>query len=352
MRLPNIDYTCAIVQPFRTILMTQENRCFMVRMKQINTEEHERKYLSKKEVVGVGWPDLSGLSHEEIQKKFGRYPVHFRSISEGDIILVPRGSCVLLAKATGEFIADNEPEASELWVRNQQKVKFLREDGKIKYILRADLSLRLQRRLKVPRTVLNITDSDLKEEVSKLWEGKPLKARNYETDREREADFKEQLLKRLRGEEGGLQLKAGGVGLEDLVKKLLELEGYKIEGTSKRTFPGTADADVVGTRESVLGPQEVFVQVKHHQGYTGNWGLKQLEQIKESEEYKERDISWVLLSTADFSPEVEEEAGKLQITLIDGKYFVEALFDRIPTLDPELRRKLGISSVPVFLQGN
>ena len=317
-------------------------------------------YITEHSVVAFGWRDLHfvDMSPDEVHKKtyelwggrgagsVGAQARKFREIKAGDRIIVPISGAFLLAEAIGECIYDKEAVSRN--IANQQRVTYLKNDsGEVLRIPRHSVSGTLQRKLGLLPTLIR-ADACARE-IDALWENKDWNTLFNEAQEKRIAENKKRLLKKI--QEGNTKLRGGGAGLEHLVRELMEIEGYESVQLSKRTFPGnTADADVEGKRTNMLSGEEiVVVQVKHHRGYTGEWGVQQLKAIQASEDYKSEDTHFVLLSSADgFTPDTQEMA-EGAIKLIDGNQLVDWVISRANDLEPDTRRALGISNYPMLL---
>jgi restriction system protein len=228
---------------------------------------------------------------------------------------------------------------------NQRRVDYLRVKGSVVFVPRYELSEGLQRRLRVRGT----TVSDLYEfgeEIETLFDKENFGwlSRFEKAQKDLISAFKTKLLQNLR--EGNTNLEAGGVGLEYLVRELLEIEGYQAQVLSKRAFSEFADADIRASRADRFGEINLLVQVKHHTGITDTWGAKQLAEIHRQQPTKYPDYKLVLVSTAEASDELREMCEKQDIILFTGSDLASWIFEAIPKLDPKTRIKLGMSNVP------
>ena len=131
---------------------------------------------------------------------------------------------------------------------------------------------------------------------------------------------------------------------------------------------GIADADVLAVRTSPLGSgfnDILFIQAKHHQGISGDWGVKQLKAFQKMIEDDKRsfsfkygdgktlddadkvDIRYVLVTSADLPDEISAPG----ITFINGDRLCDMLFNVLDKIDDETRHKLGIKKSYGFLSG-
>lgn len=121
----------------------------------------------------------------------------------------------------------------------------------------------------------------------------------------------------------------------DEVKVLAKNDSKKAEGS---------DADVEAKFTDLR--TNYYVQVKNHEYETGIHGLEQIKSYMDNiknihDDKNEVNIGW-FLTTAVFAEEVEQKANEYNIRLIDGKKFVEMIFNAgIDVLDLE-ESKLGI----------
>lgn len=149
---------------------------------------------------------------------------------------------------------------------------------------------------------------------------------------------------------GKTNIKAGGRGLEELVRELLQIDGYDTKILSKRNGEGMADVDIKAEKiDHILGEQKIFIQVKHHQGMSSNYGLKQLEEARKqlNEDYK--DFQLVFLTTANISDVDINEAYEKDIICIDGQSFIDWLYDNLNKLSYETKTALHIIDLPQII---
>lgn len=323
-------------------------------------------YLIEKSVVAIGWldTDFSQMTPDQVRDHIrerghgGRranWASHFRAIKKGDVIIVPAPYVIYIATAIGEATYSKTGQPEDL--ANHQRVEYLKENGQLKKIPRSSLSRELQTRLgpgSRGRTVFKL--DDFKEEIKDLLEGQDWDQKHADKSIKEEVKFKERLLDKIRGREGGTGMKAGGIGLEHLVVELLKIEGYKNAKVMSKRGQGPGDVDVEGTKEikdrfASEDQRKVCVQVKHHHwGKTGTHGLHQLEEAKKGIEEKDNVlVKWVLLSTGTFDENVVKDADELDIQLIDGEKFIDWLYQHIHDLDSKTKAKLGILDVPSFM---
>jgi predicted Mrr-cat superfamily restriction endonuclease len=316
-------------------------------------------------VVAVGWskvnfsnfPNAEDLIKEvEKVSKIGRRANQIRrfvGMKEGDMVIIPLSRSVAIG-----FVENNATFYSENYKAkdraNQRHVKFLKdENNKLIKFSRDSFNEGFQRRLRVQGLAVNdITEFqvELNIAVSDANSGKitSLNEKANDVIEKNENDFKKTLLDNI--QKGHTKLQAGGVGLEELVKELLEAEGYSARILSKRAFKDRADADIKASKSDRFGSIQLLVQVKHHHGTTGDWGVKQLVKIKNQAEVEYSDHRLVLVTSGRVTDDLKKSAESEGITVFDGKQLVEWIFDKIDVLKGETRAKLGICQVPSIIK--
>lgn len=336
---------------------------FMVRA--MNSTETDFNIFTKKNIVAIGWSNVDftkynnnfvKLKEELISHYFSNGNIvnqvigrqinqiyRFCSIKSGDLIIVPYLNKILLATAIGESVYDKSYKDIDL--ANQQKVIYQKmASGGLKVIARNLLSEALQRRLRVRGSIV----SDLWEfenEIESLFAKETYSYQEEFLKQEQRLMEKSKkiLLNNIRT--GKTNLQTGGLGLEYLVKELFECEGYKANVCSKRRFPGWADADVEATMDDrFIGTQKLLVQVKHHQGVSGSYGIKQLIEIQKIVDYD--DYKMVFITTGEIEKDVLMMAKQSDILLIDGNALVDWIFENIYKLNAETKLKLRVSLLP------
>jgi predicted Mrr-cat superfamily restriction endonuclease len=338
---------------------------YMVRA--MASTENDFKVFFEKSVVAVGWSEINfsqyNAEHTEIlvEAVAHRYysspdvfaPLigkklnevrRFHNIKSGDYILIPYYNAIRIAIAEGEIIYD--PLVRELDLANQRKVRYIHSNGTLRTILRDELSEALQRRLRVRGS----TVSDLyefKDEIGKLFS---MEGYTWTSDFDKNEiilreGFKKKLISKIKA--GKTNLKTGGIGLENLVQELLEHEGYESKVLAKTAFQ-FGDADVYAVKADRFQETKLLIQVKHHSGYTNDWGLKQLDEIKKDNKHK--DYKFILVTSADISDDLRKLAEDLDIVAMDGNELAEWIIDNLPHLSIETIKKLGISAIPQFIE--
>lgn len=320
-------------------------------------------------VVAVGWSDVDFTAYEsadtlvqavmddyyddgttapQVVGKRNNEVRRFKGIRKGDHIIVPYLNSVRLAIACGEErFSLSDGESRDL--ANQHVVSFVRDDdGDYRTIPREQLSEGLQRRLRVRGTT--IADlSEFAEEVKELFRGQAYMSTIARVQNEQESMFKSKLLRIL--QDGTSALRAGGIGLEDLVEELLQADGYITKVQAKNRFPDIADADIEATRDDHVTSTKLLVQVKHHSGESGEWGGIQLARIMEVQSDLFAEYRLVLVTSGDASGELRDLCDTKDITLITGTQLVDWIADQLESIKPKMRSALRISNVPQIVEG-
>jgi len=320
-------------------------------------------------VVAVGWSNTDFTKFgdteklvEEIEKTYyanakSRSAVgkklaqvrRFRAMQEGDRIIVPYWNAVSLAEAKppADALYDAQASVKTLDLCNQRRVSYrLSDNGKPLAIRRDVLSEGLQRRLRVRgSTVLDL--AEFAREIEGLFARQPATwDRRYLQEEEKaRIEARNGLLARL--QRGQTNLRAGGIGMEELVKELLETEGYVAEILPKRRFPPGADADIKATRADPFSPTSLLVQVKHHQGQSGAEAALQL--VNAAQSVQGADYSLVVVTSAEASQPLKDACDAEGIDLMAGNDFAEWLYEALPKLGKKTRLRLGVSAVPMLL---
>lgn len=288
---------------------------------------------------GSAMPQVVGKRRNEVRR--------FKNLRKGDRIIIPYWDSVCLAICNGKEIYDTN--ASDLDLSNQRKVKYIHnEDGGLMYIPRTHLSEGLQRRLRVRGTTI----ADLYEfenEIDHLFISKNFSWLSSLEDIQQSIakDFKKELLQNLRS--GKTYLQTGGIGLENLIRELMEIEGYNAKVLSKRTFKSFGDADIQAIKSDRFGENKVLIQVKHHYGTSGLWGAEQLIEILNQQPELIQEYKLVLITSAEASEELRKVCNDKDISLLTGTELVDWIFDCLIKLSPTTKKQLGISEIPRFI---
>lgn len=316
-------------------------------------------------VVGMGWDDLrfcEFATAEEIIKEIvqvkkanigrGANQIRrFKAIRQGDVLVVPyKGSTVAIAEALGEEL--NNPAYRGQDGSNQQRVRFLRAaSGEVMLLPRPNLPEGLQRRLKIRITIADLAEfkDEIERALAKLKAGEIYSWPDEIAEKAQALEdvFKHQLLNNIRC--GKTNLRTGGIGLEQLVKELVTIDGFTAVVLGKRTFKGSGDADIKASKTDWLSTNEFLIQVKHHDWQTGRWGQQQLLEIRKLMPEQYRDYRLVLVTSGKVSDDDKSFAKENEITILDGDDLVGRIYESIEKLDPRTKAALGISEVPQIL---
>lgn len=294
-------------------------------------EEVKRTYYSDNNTA----PQVIGKKINEVKR--------FKGMRAGDQVIVPYGNQIRLGIVQhGEVYDETLRDHGDL--SNQRHVKYFQENGKYVSIPRTALSEGLQRRLRVRGTT--VADlSEFEDEINHFFKDPQSSwdSRFNEAELRQSILWQQKLLKNITG--GKTNLKAGGMGLEQLVQYLLELDGYKAEILSKRKFSGLADADIRATKSDQFSGTSLFVQVKHHSGTSDAWGAEQLAKIRELQENDSEilDYKMILVTSAEASEKLRVYAESQDIQLFVGSDLAKWIYDLLEKIDIKRRTILGIS---------
>ncbi len=314
-------------------------------------------------IVGIGWSEISfaefdtaEIAISEIEKLYGigrrgNQIRRFYAINEGDYVVVPCPYAVAIGIADGVIFSGSNYDDRDC--RNRRKVTFpLDPESRPILVPRSEFSEAFQRRLRVRgMTVNDLTEfqGEIKAAYCNINAGRDYSWK-YELSEhigKEEARFKDKLRRNI--QIGKTNLLAGGTGLEKLVRELLELEGYKAEVLSKCAFPSFADADIKASRVDPCSQTDLLVQVKHHQGFSNEHGLSQLEEITKAKLSEYEDHELVFLTSASVSEDFEKRAERNGIAVIDGKGLVDWIHSHIDNLSKETKEALSICEVPTVV---
>lgn len=339
---------------------------FYVRPKLQN--ETYRNLFLENNIVAVGWSDyifkdfddieelipqiahLKSISNNSQASRYKNQIRRFKNLNETDRVIVPIGSHIYLSEVEKEEIYNKN--AYYLDQSNQRRVKYLKSGKLLVKIPRNSLSEGLQRRIRVRGMTISYL-WEFKNELDSLFLNaqngiNSWKNRVYEASELIVEQFKNDLLRNIQG--GNTNLKAGGIGLELLVKELLEINGYSTKILPKSKFSHEGDADIVAKRIERFNESHLLVQVKHHYGVSNTKSAKQLLKIIEidNEEFENFQLVVVLSSTP--ANELIELCDEENIILIDGKELCDWIYEEKDTLNEKTKISLGIIEVPRLMQ--
>ena len=234
----------------------------------------------KKSKVAIGWSDIDFTKYiddqdkllEEIQnhyysgdnvshtvrgKKLGEIK-RFINIQQGDIIVVPSYRSFYIGVSRGEFVYDKTSCDEDL--SNQLLVDFKKDENNEPIPFeRNGKNTALVTKLKARGfTILDIKGKILTNYIDEL-----LSSTKDISDVEKIIKFENQELKSFKNslkdvlsDYKMISLRAGGIGFEELIKALMESDGYKATVLSKKIGGnGIADVDILAVKESQLADE-------------------------------------------------------------------------------------------------
>ncbi len=269
---------------------------------------------------------------------------NYFSLKNGDIVIVPLGKKIAIGRVLGQKYYD--PLFKGGHGANQVTVDFFKKENKVIYIPRSKLKENLESRLKLRTTIGDLSrfSQEIEHIIQNLndYGGFDVKNSYQEKSDLYEAEFKKELLDALW--KGNTRLKAGGRGLEELVKELLEIEGYSnVYILDKKNGEGIADIDIQATSEKNPFLKDILVQVKHHRGETSKHAINQL--IAYENETATNAYKWVI-TTGHISDESKLYAEENQINIMEGEQFVDRIYTNLDKLKNITKENLGIVNVP------
>ena len=319
--------------------------------------------LIKDNHIGYGWHKIDfsafetvddlitqGFSGVNIGRK-GNQIRRFFSLKKGDYVVVPVSRAVAIGRVEGtkSYVLDSGIPYSE----NRVQVDFFKDsEGNVVFIPRDEFTNGLVARLKIRLSNADLSEfeGELGKHLSALDKGEKYTWNSEVDEHENKAaeTFKDILLSRLRNGQR-ISIKGGGYGLEQLVKELLEVQGFEARIEAKNQSSGIDDADVIATRINSLTNDEerLVIQVKHHKGETGKTGIEQLGAYDLGDGYAFQ--RKVLITSATLSEELKEEAQEQNIVVVDGEALVQWIFDNIDGLSKATRNALGIIQTPSLI---
>ena len=317
--------------------------------------------LIKNNQIGYGWGNVNfsqfdnttdllkqGFKGVDVGRQTNQIKRYF-NLKEGDYVIVPFSGTIAIAEVIGAKSHYPITEGIQ-YGENRISVRYLKHNGGY-FIPRNNLSTALQNRLKIRMTVCDL--NEFSDELYKHIESiKSDKLYTWNTEQELKLQqntekFKADLLSRLRNNKD-INLQSGGIGLEHLIKEILEAKNYTTHIPAKNERSGIQDVDVVATRLSEFSEKKegIFIQVKHHEGTTGNRGIRQVAEYEINEDDYTH-IDRVLITTAEFKN--TDFANLHNVTVLAGADFVNWIFDNLEYLSKDSLSSLGISSLPTLL---
>lgn len=307
--------------------------------------------------IGYGWKKINFASHDNINSvikeiidingSIGRMTnqvKNYFNLKKDDIVIVPLGKSIAIAKVLGEKFFESSFTGGH--GANQIRVEFFRKENKVIRIPRSILKQNLESRLKLRTTIGDLSrfSQEIEHIIQNLNDYGSFDIKNSYQEKSDlyEAEFKKELLDALW--KGNTRLKAGGRGIEELVKELLEIEGYSnVYILDKKNGEGISDIDIQATSEKNPFLKDILVQVKHHRGETSKHAINQL--IAYENETATNAYKWVI-TTGHISDESKLYADENQINIMEGEQFVDWIYTSLNKLSIKTKENLGIVDVP------
>lgn len=294
------------------------------------------------DLIDQGFKDIDrGRQTNQIKRYF--------NLKQGDYVIVPFSGSIAIAEVVGQ--KSYHPITKGLpYGENRITVGYLKhKDGY--FIPRSSLSTALQNRLKIRPTIgdLNEFSEELYKHIESIKNDELYTWNTEQQFKQQKAidKFKQDLLARLRNNKD-MNLKSGGIGLEQLIKEILSAKGYDARIPAKNEKSGIQDVDIIATRLSEFSEKTegIFIQVKHHEGITGNYGIRQVAEYEINEDDYTH-IDRVLVTTAEFKN--TDFAELHDVTVLAGSDFINWIYDNLNLLSDDSLLALGISSLPTLL---
>lgn len=302
--------------------------------------------------IGYGWKHVNFSEYQNInellvafKEKYPKANRHhnmirrFFNLKVGDIVIIPIPKAIII----GEVVGDKKYFDNIPYGNNQVKVNFFKNNGNLIKINNYRLSTALQARLRVQQTNVSL-DQDFTDEINQIL-ASIKKIGNYDNNilfqQETQAieSFKINLLKNI--QENKVWLKAGGRGLEELIKKLLEIDGYQAKICAKNQSNGIDDIDIIAFKDDRFFSYKLLIQVKHHQGTSNSIGVKQLNEYQDDN--NNTILKKLLITTANHVNETAENlANENNIQIMLGAELVDWIYDSLPKLSQSTKEELGI----------
>lgn len=316
----------------------------------------------EKDCIGYGWAKIDFSIHENVKQviqqinekyedgigRHGNKVRRFFNLTKGDIVIVP------LPKAIAIGVVDGKKSFDSSLAKNRScnliSVNFFRtSEGRILRLPRKSLTNGLESRLKIPTA--NVDLSDFKDEITKIIDSIKLngayKQETYILEKIAEAEnsFKRELLASITS--GTTWLSSGGIGLENLVKELLKIEGYTASIQAKNQTSDISDIDIIARRIDRFSESNLMIQVKHHSNVSSSHGLKQIIAFNAPDD---GDYQKWFITTANVSEKTLELALQHNIRVMIGSDFIDWLYEHIDELSKATKQLLGVIELPVLLK--
>lgn len=341
------------------ILTPTQRTCDLIIMNILMVRTHLSTI--EKDYIGYGWAKVDfsicdNVTHviEKINHNYtdgiGRHSnsvKRFFNLSKGDIVIVPLSKAIAIGVVSGEKSFDISLANKKSC--NLISVNFFRTaDGHVLRIPRKSVTNGLESRLKARKSNTSLLEfkDEINRIVSAIKSKGAYKQETYILEKIAEAEnvFKQNLLMSIK--QGNTWLSAGGLGLEQLVKELITIEGYTASIQAKNQTSDISDIDILAHRVDRFSESNLMIQVKHHSNTSSNHGLKQLIAFNEFEDNNYQ--KW-FITTAEVSEETLYLAQQNNIKVMVGWEFVDWIYENIDSLSQATKHLLGIIETPILL---
>ncbi|MHC4270653.1 MAG: restriction endonuclease [Planctomycetota bacterium] len=137
------------------------------------------------------------------------------------------------------------------------------------------------------------------------------------------------------------------INFSEALQRRLKVPGITVNDISE--FKNEIDSAVASQKEGkIFSSANLLVQVKHHQGISGEWGLKQLEEIRKLSQKDYSDHVLIFVTSAEVTTDLRKKAESLSFIVIDGHGMADWIYENLNKLELKTKIKLGICEVPAL----
>lgn len=320
-------------------------------LRMLNHEWEVTRKLFEDDYISIGYSDLnrvennydyvsyyngfgdkkSEILHNDIINIYGKWGHNYKierflNLEIGDIVIVPDYKCFYITRVT-------EKPISFYKIKNKYTDK---ENIDIGVVCKIEKIKNNSGEVKAGRE--KFAKGDLKGKLRSFGGYYELKKENIE---EIIKNFKEDKIikieEELKAKTKNIILKTivenlNSSNIERFIKKLMEKTGAVCEIPPKndksKTENRIGDVDITCVYEKIK--HIIYIQVKYHNGFTGDWGIKQLEDYNDNSVAEDYSTSYWLITTGEISDETRKAAMENKnktIRLIDGLELAEMIME-------------------------